>query len=539
LTAEKTGENQVEQRIQDESRVGVLVVGAGLAGLSTAMFLAQRGVDVLIVEKHTTTSVHPRAAGQNPRTMELLRSAGIADEVVGESHDISGGMIIKVAASVRGEVFQSISAGSEDVDTSAISEEGWGMATQDRVEPIMLARARELGATARFGVEVDSVEQDADGVTVHLHDRASGQRDIVRADYVIAADGHRSAIREALGIGRHGKDTLSNSIGVVFEADLSDVVDQSAAVVYYLRNPAFAGAFGSVSGRDRYVFNLDYDPSRNDAAEYTEDKIRELLRIAVDEPELEPKILGISAWEIGAQVADRFRDGRIFLVGDSAKVNPPTGGMGGNTAIGDAFDLAWKLAAVLAGQAGPALLDTYEAERQPVAELVVTRTLHNARERMGPEEQLDLSDRPEPLEPNTIVFGVRYRSAAIVSDSSDDDAEDPLYPSGRPGFRAPYVAVTGVATSTTRLFGLDWVLIAGPDGAAWLDAADQVAVRGVQVGVQIIDENGAVTAKYGIGTAGASLIRPDGVVAWRTDAASPDPAGTLNEVLTQLLAKRT
>jgi aklavinone 12-hydroxylase len=143
------------------------------------------------------------------------------------------------------------------------------------------------------------------------------------------------------------------------------------------------------------------------------------------------------------------------------------------------------------------------------------------------------------LEPNTIVFGVRYRSAAIVSDSSDDDAEDPLYPSGRPGFRAPYVAVTGVVTSTTRLFGLDWVLIAGPDGAAWLDAADQVAVRGVQVGVQIIDENGAVTAKYGIGTAGASLIRPDGVVAWRTDAASPDPAGTLNEVLTQLLARRT
>lgn len=527
----------MKQGIQGESRVGVLVVGAGLAGLSTAMFLAQRGVDVLVVEKHTTTSVHPRAAGQNPRTMELLRSAGIADAVIGESHDISGGMIIKVAASVRGEVFQSISAGSEDVDTSAISEEGWGMATQDRVEPIMLARARELGATARFGVEVDSVEQDTDGVTVQLHDRASGQREVVRADYLVAADGHRSPIREACGIGRHGKDTLSNSIGVVFEADLSDVVDQSAAVVYYLRNPAFAGAFGSVSGQDRYVFNLDYDPSQTDAAEYTEDKIRELLRIAVDEPELEPKILGISAWEIGAQVADRFRDGRIFLVGDSAKVNPPTGGMGGNTAIGDAFDLSWKLAAVLADEAGPGLLDTYEAERQPIAELVVTRTLHNARERMGPEEQLDLSDRPEPLEPNTIVFGVGYRSAAVLGEGTDE-SEDPLNPSGRPGFRAPYVRVTGVVTSTTRLFGQTWVLIAGPDGSAWLDAIGVgIPVRGVQVGADIVDETGAVIEKYGIGTAGASLIRPDGVVAWRTNTASSDPAAALAGALTSLLAR--
>ena len=175
---------------------------------------------------------------------------------------------------------------------------------------------------------------------------------------------------------------------------------------------------------------------------------------------------------------------------------------------------------------------------------MVTRTLHNAKERMGPEEQLDLSDRPAPLEPTAIVFGVRHRSTAISADDDPALVEDPLDPSGRPGFRAPYVPVTGVVTSTTRLFGQDWVLIAGPGGAAWLGAAEQAAsalgigLRGVLVGAHLVDPDGTLTAKYGIGTAGASLVRPDGVVAWRSAAALSDPAGVLERVLARLLDRQ-
>ncbi|HWE89858.1 MAG TPA: FAD-dependent oxidoreductase [Pseudonocardiaceae bacterium] len=530
-----------------DEQTQVLVVGAGLAGLSAAMFLAQRGIDVLVVDKHPGTSPHPRAAGQSPRTMELLRSAGVAEQVLAASFGTAKGLIIKIAESVRGKVLHTVIGGQDDIDTSTISPAPWGMATQNHVEPIMLARAEKFGAGVRFSTELVSFEQDEHGVTARLMDRWSERISTVRADYLIAADGHRSPIRESLGIARHGTGVLNSSISVLFEADLSDCLDPDATELFFLQNPRFTGAFVRTAEPNQYTFACDYHPERGESiADFTTERLTELIRIALDDPELAVKLLVVQSFEMAAQIADDFRAGRIFLAGDAAKVTPPTGGMGGNTAVADGYDIAWKLAAVLRGEAGPGLLDSYPAERKPYAEQVVNTSLHNAKARVAPN--LDLSDAPAPIDQVTLILGYRHNSVAVIAEDADSAvAENPYQPSGRPGYRAPHVPVTrdGADLSTVDLFGTDWVLLTGEEGGGWQEAARHVAavlgipLRAYGLGLagpdQLADPTGGLTAKYGIENGGASLVRPDGVVAWRSAHEVSDPDSTLRGVLTRLL----
>ena len=520
------------------------MVGAGLAGTSCALFLAQRGIDVLVVEKHPGTSPHPRAAGQTPRTMELMRIGGVADEVLAASRGLEHGLHMKIASSVHGQVYRTLLENVADTDASAMSPAPWGMATQDKVEPILREQAEKFGATVRFSTEVVDFAQDADGVTVRLLDRWNERVSAVRADYVVAADGHRSPIREKLGIERQGAGPLGNMVGVVFEAELSRPLPDGAFVLYYLKNEHFSGVFGGASEDGRYLFGCDYHPERGESVrDYTEERLASLIRIAVDEPDLEPRLLSVQGWEMAARIAARFSAGRIFLIGDAAKVTPPTGGLGGNTAVGDGFDLAWKLAAVCDGEAGPGLLDSYEAERKPYAEQVVNTSLHNAKVRMMPE--LDLTGTPEPLDHFGIVFGQRCRSAAVlIPDGDTDVVEDPLAPSGRPGFRAPHVwlELDGERLSTVELFGVDWVLFTATEGGAWGSALREagrefgISVAAYGLAPNLVDPaDGEFVTRYGLGSGGATLVRPDGVVAWHTGTEVPDPATTLRDVFRRLL----
>ncbi|UQA97350.1 aklavinone 12-hydroxylase RdmE [Streptomyces halobius] len=530
-----------------DREVDVLVVGAGLGGLATTMFLARLGVRVLMAEKHPTTSIHPRAIGQNPRTMELLRLAGIAEGVqqVTDHRGAKGHFTTRVAETVRGEVLGTFEEGFDHLvaTTAPCSPMPWALAWQDQLEPLMRARSLQDGALIRFGTALVSYEQDAHGVTAVLRDRRSDAETTVRARYLVAADGDRSPVREGLGIARHGHGSLSHVVGTIFDADLSKVLPPDASGLYYLRNPHFSGIFIGSDRPERHTFLVEYDPERGESADdFTPDRCVELIRIGLDAPDLEPHVLDIQRWEMAARIAERWRAGRVFLVGDSAKVVPPTGGLGGNTAIGDGYDLAWKLSAVLTGQAGPGLLDSYEPERRLVAQLVMDESMHLYASRLAPHLQNRMA---EPVGYAEVILGFRYRSDAVVIDDDTSRVESPARPTGRPGFRMPHVWVrrAGERISTVDLFGSGWLLMTGEDGAGWtewaLSASNELGVP-IEVhglATDLRDPDGELAERFGIGTRGASLIRPDGVVAWRTATRPDDPAATLRDVLAQVLSR--
>lgn len=361
--------------------------------------------------------------------------------------------------------------------------------------------------------------------------------------YLVAADGGRSGIREQLGIPVDGLGAIGHSIGVVFDGDLGERMKPDVTDLYYLQNPRFTGALTNTDVPGRYVFATDYHPERGETVEdYPAERLVELIRIATDLPDLAPEIRWVGAWEMAARIARRFRSGRVFLAGDAAKVTPPTGGMGGNTAVGDGHALAWMLAAVVRGEAGPGLLDNYEAERRPIAELVVTASLHNAKHRMAPD--LDLTGVGEPVDQTEIALGFRYRSdAVLIEDDDPRPTENPNEPSGRAGFRAPHVpiVVDGEPKSTVDLVGHGWVLLA--NGPRWAGAARAVSAEiGVPIacfeaGTDFEDPHGLFAARYGLEPGGTSLIRPDGIVGWRAPAAVDDPEGRLWDVLGNLLSR--
>jgi aklavinone 12-hydroxylase len=423
------------------------------------MFLAARGVDVLLVERHQSTSVQPRVTGQSPPTMELLRHAGI------DGHVPATGA------------------------TAPQSPLRAGTATLAELEPILVQRAQRSGAQVRFATEVVDLTQDATGVTARLLNRWNERLTTVRAGYAIAADGGRSPIRAALGIQRHGRGALRHSVGVVFEAERL--------------------------GPGPKVMSFEYQPGRGESIlDFTTETVTDLIRLGHGDPELAARVHSVQAWEIGAAVADRFADGRVFLAGDAARVTPPAGSLATDAAIGDAYDLAWKLAEVLGGGAGPGLLDSYDAERRTFAEQAMRVALAED-------------------DPWTLEFGFRCRSGAVLA------TDDP----GQAGCRAPHVPLRAGDTelSTIDLFGDGWTLLTAEAGGAWhqaaAHAAGQVGVRltARELGPELTDPTGELPTAYGIGESGACLVRPDGVVAWRTGYEAQDLAGTLLGVLRRLL----
>jgi putative polyketide hydroxylase len=525
----------------NEERVPVLVVGAGLSGLSAAMFLGVHGIPAIVVERHATTSIYPKARGQFPHTMEALRVARVVDRMLDVSPGESAFRIV-IGDSVTGRVFKELVT-NEMPDFGQLSPAGWVNASQERAEPVLLERAVELGAQVRFATELESFTQDDSGVVAVVRDRRSGERSLVRADYLIGADGHRSPVREALGIDTHGRGELGRSIGVVFEADLG----RSGFGLYYLQNPALPAGAGAVVSTDepnRYALSVGFVPGTDRVEDFTEARWVELIRIANGVADLDPKLVedGTATTYTAVRVADRFSAGRVHLIGDAVRVMPPTGGMGGNTAILDVYYLAWKLATVLRGEAGPGLLDSHDPERRPYADLLVEQQYTAYVHRMRPDRADDTLAAPiEPV--SALFFGYRHLSDAVVVETGDDrePLENPERPTGRPGSRAPHVWLDrdGHRVSTVDLFGQRFVLLVGSAGDGWVrDGMMAGATLGItvdfhRIGVDLSDVDGRWPAAYGVTDQGAVLVRPDGFVAWRSVGAGE--AGELERVLRKVL----
>jgi 2-polyprenyl-6-methoxyphenol hydroxylase-like FAD-dependent oxidoreductase len=501
-----------------DTEVPVLIVGGSLVGLTTAMLLGHHGVPSLAVERHAGTAIRPRAGHFQLRTMELLRQLGLEERVRAkslETYSATGG--ISAVESLAGrELATFVKELNEGVE--GFSPTVRVFINQDVLEPLLLERALELGATVRTRTEATAVEQDADGVTVTLRDLGSGEQSEVRARYVVAADGNRSPMRTRLGIGMRGYGLLSRSITIYFRADCSELLRDRNQGVLYVHNPELRGFFrlDRTGGSGFLVINtVGADVTQDSAVDVqsglTEERALGFLRTAIG-TSIPVEIVDVAPWQAEANWAEQLKVGRVFLAGDAAHVVPPNGGFGGNAGVQDAHNLAWKLAAVVKGEAGPGLLDTYEPERLPLCRLTVQQAYTRYATRVVPERGTD--DVEPPIPDIEIEIGLVMRSKAILGDAPDDDVLH-LPPSaldGRPGTRAPHVPL-GDGRSTLDLFGAEFVVLRPTGGDDW-------APPGVTS--HVIDAQGFAET-YGLAAGGATLVRPDGVVAWRArDAADRD-----------------
>ena len=536
------------------TEVPVLIIGGSMVGLGAAMFLAKHGVKCFSVEKHRGTAIHPRAGYFQLRMMEMMRDAGIEDRVRAaalELYEPDGALnaVETLAGKEIANYIPNINAGVADVSPARRL-----FMPQQVLEPILLQRAREFGAQFQYSTELVRFSQDADGVTAIVRDIDSLEERTIRAKYMIACDGNRSGVRDQLGIRMSGHGLLSRSVTIYFRADCSTALRGRNLGVIYVINDKVSGFFrlektglggflviflaGNLTDKSDTSFRFIADTADDAAA-------IQMVRDSVGDQDLHVSIEAIDKWRAVADTAETFQKGRVFLAGDAAHTMPPTGGFGGNTGVQDTHNLAWKLAMVLRGEAGPGLLDTYNEERQPAGFQATEQAYNRYVTRSDPS--LGTEGMHAPI-PDMHVELNRYRSRAITPDAGyQDDGKpdiDPRQAKGLPGTRGPHVDLTrgGKTISTLDLFGTDFVLLAGPEGGAWLDTAKRVAQDSrIKIAAHHIDRaadaSGAFAPAYGIGPSGAALMRPDGYVAWRAQAHDGNAAATLGKAVATALCR--
>ena len=366
---------------------------------------------------------------------------------------------------------------------------------QDYIEPVLLDHLRLLGGEVRFGVELTGLADRADGVHAVLHDRTTGAQERVTARFVVGADGPRGDVRRALGVGLTKLGTIGEFVNVVFRADLDPVVGDRRYGLYVIEHPG-AGGVLVPAGEGRWCYGRQWFPERGEsAADLTPSACEALIRAAVGVPDLDAAVLARLPFTMAAELADTFRCGNGFLVGDAAHRMTPVGGVGMNTAIAAGHNLGWKLAWVARGWAGPGLLDSYEDERRPAGEYRARRSLRMG----GPPE-------PDPLGED---LGRQYTSSVVAPGAGGRAAH-------------AWVTVDGRRRSTLDLFDGRLTLLTGQDTAAWRAAADRIA--------------GPPLAVVDVGQEGAVLVRPDGHVAWRA-ATADRPEAQLRAALDLTLGR--
>ncbi|MEX1169588.1 MAG: FAD-dependent monooxygenase [Chloroflexota bacterium] len=522
--------------------VPVLIIGAGPAGLVSAIGLARHGVRSLVIDRHPSTSIFPRATGVSLRSMEIFRGWEIDDEV-----RRGGWRVIPRQATVEtlssGNPVESPLGFPSDAASLAVSPTTAAVSPQDYLEPVLVEHYRSLGmGDVRFSTELVSFEQDGTGVTATIRDRATGEITTVRARYLVGADGHRSTVRAALGIVMEGPDDLGQFMSILFRADLSAVLGDTIYGLYVLERPGPPTVFVPSGADDRFVLALPLPAGMDEAAlaaAFPPERCVALIREAAGVDDLEVEILATNAFAFSAQVANRARDRRVFLVGDAAHRMTPRGGRGMNTAIGDGYDLAWKLAWTIKGIADPALLDSYEAERGPIGRRNVELSMVPG----GGGSEDGLAE--------DLGMIVRSRAIAAESGAGDGDRVVPatagaFRPDARPGARAPHawLGIGSERISTLDLFGRELVLLTAGSGPEWrataaelVDHQPMAPIRVRVVGRSIRDVDGSFASTYGLEPGGAVLVRPDGIVAWRSRTAPADRREALSTALATALGR--
>jgi 2,4-dichlorophenol 6-monooxygenase len=584
-----------------DEAVPVLIVGGGGAGLTASMLLARQGVGHLLVSARPETSDLPKAHVLNLRAMEVLDDVGVAAVIAERGTPAAHMAATAYYAGFAGPGsdygrrlarLESWGAGGEDEFWRAASPCRQMNLPQIRLEPVLKARAEELSpGRIRFGHELIGLEQDEDGVRALIRETASGREYVVKSEYLLGADGGRLVPR-LIGVEHEGLGVVTQTATLHVSADFSRWATDPDVLIRWIYSPQAGVLVVMVPmGPDRWgpeseewVIHLNYPVDCEESDAQVEADARRALGIG----DLPMEIHKITRWSVDAVIASRFNVGRVFLLGDAAHRHPPTGGLGLTSAIHDAQNLCWKLAAVLDGHASPTLLDTYEDERRPVDARNCQRSLENAVNHFAtgsavgispensPEGNMERlrriwSGRPEDAEQRTSVlrgmraqsmefselnveYGYGYESSAVVPDGAPPPApvdDIRVYePSTRPGSPLPHAWIEDEGGDRRPIKDLvapgRFLLIAGEDGEAWCDAANELAseaglpldaLRIGHVDGDLYDPRCAWVRYREISSDGAILIRPDRFIGWRAPTAAADPLSELADALAQVLAR--
>jgi 2,4-dichlorophenol 6-monooxygenase len=580
----------------------VLVVGGGGAGLTTSMLLSTLDVDHLLVSALPTTSDLPKAHVLNQRAMEILDDVGVAAAIDAASTPPENMAATAFYAGLTGSTpdhgrliakLEAWGAGGDDEQWRAASAWRQRNLPQIRLEPLLRERAEELApGRVCFGHELVDLEQDDDGVTSRIRVWDTGEEYRVRSRYLVGADGGRTVPR-LIGVEHEGLGVVTQTATMHVSADFSAFAKDDDVLIRWLLSPQ-SGVYvvmvpmgPSKWGRqsEEWVIHINYPV--DDPRAHSDEKVEADVRRSLGIGELPMTVHKITRWSVDAVMAERFNVGRVSLLGDAAHRHPPTGGLGLTSAIHDAHNLAWKLAAVLAGHAAPGLLDSYEPERRPSLEQNAQRSLENAINHftLAPtvgvshehSEERNLaalrrlwSGRPEDAELReevmrvirrqsmefselNVEYGYRCSSAAIVPDGTPEpESPDEIrvyVPTTRPGSPLPHAWIDDAEGHRCAIKDLvapgRFLLIAGEEGQAWCQAATRLASAGVpldavrigHVDGDLFDPRCTWLRQRGIAADGALLVRPDRFVAWRSLGAADDPASELAAGLGAILAQ--
>ncbi|MFI5933939.1 FAD-dependent monooxygenase [Actinoplanes sp. NPDC051494] len=576
--------------------VPVLIVGGGGSGLSASVFLSDHHVGHLLVEKRADASNLPKAHYLNQRTMEIFRQHGLAADVdeLGAPTEAFGTVRWQTTLTGPGPLDAKVIHEMDAFGGGALRETYAAAAPvmpvklpQVRLEPILRRHAEQRNPGGiRFGHELTSLTDTGAGVTAEIRDVATGETTTVTAKYVIAADGGRT-VGPAVGAQMQGLPKLFDATTVYFAADLSQYWTEGSIITWFLNpyRPDLSSALiemGPTWGRNSEEWGLHISLAGVDRDD--EQAVITKVRTVLGLPELDLELLATTTWSVEAVLAEHYRYGRVLLAGDAAHRQPPAVGLGLNTGIQDVHNLAWKLAAVLSGQASDALLDTYEAERRPIGQfnlgwamsaaanhqVVIDAALglgqHVAPERRTPvffgyfaPTPVGVAQRARAAEifathrgecqAHDVEIGFAYESGAVVPDGTRPPARAPLgdvyRPTTRPGHRLPHAwlehAGSRVSTHDLTGTGSGFVLITGEQGDPWAEAAARVGdklsvpITVVRVGTDHTDADGGWAAVREVTGAGAVLVRPDNHVAWRSTGGSDDPATALSDAVSLVL----
>lgn len=535
--------------------IPVIIIGGGPVGLSLALSLARQNVHSLIVERNSSTSQHPRARGVNVRTMELFRQWGNSPELLQfeqpkESWRIIWAESLQCTEIVRIEANTSYS--------NRISPTERSLVCQDRVEESLyhtLLRHKE--AEIQFLKEFISFEENNDGITVRILDKETQQIEFLHTQYLIAADGAHSQLRNQLGITMEGPDNLGKFCNIYCEIDIKEWTEHRPCAGYFFTDPQLSGRWlASIDGDKRWIIGISF--AKGMTRETFTDKycINEVRRV-VGLPNLEVNLINKSFWTMAAQIASQYRKNRVFLVGDAAHRLPPTGGFGMNTGIQDAHNLAWKLAFVINNNVPETLLDTYYTERAPIAKQNIGWSTKNAKSytelytaiHTGDIKLLTtkLLEQQRNLNSLGLDLGFIYHSVIVNSENAQTLSITPAeyIPTTLPGGRAPHVQLIkdGQIISTLDLFEKEFVLLIGLDGTQWQISAEELLPKlPFPLKIYKIADDGNLISQdnmwhntYEITKSGAVLIRPDGHIAWRCKSLIENPKMELEKYFNLLI----